>query len=48
MGILVEREQCSEDEAFDMLRVISQNANIKLRDVAQQVITATREQNQQS
>jgi GAF domain-containing protein len=40
MGILVEREHCSEEEAFDMLRVISQNANIKLRDVAQQLVDA--------
>jgi GAF domain-containing protein len=42
MGILVEREQCTEEEAFDMLRVISQNANIKLRDVAQQLLDSTR------
>ena len=42
MGILVEREHCSEDEAFDMLRVISQNANVKLRDVAQQLVDATK------
>jgi GAF domain-containing protein len=42
MGILVEREHCTEDEAFDMLRVISQNTNIKLRDVAQQLLDATK------
>ena len=42
MGILVEREHCTEDEAFDMLRVISQNANVKLRDVAQQLLDATK------
>jgi GAF domain-containing protein len=44
MGILVERENCTEDEAFDMLRVISQNTNIKLRDVAQQLLDATKGQ----
>ncbi|MEA2507676.1 MAG: hypothetical protein QOH48_2294 [Actinomycetota bacterium] len=44
MGILVEREHCSEDEAFDMLRVISQNANVKLRDVAHQIVDATQGQ----
>jgi GAF domain-containing protein len=44
MGILVEREHCTEDEAFDMLRVISQNTNIKLRDVAQQLLDATKGQ----
>jgi GAF domain-containing protein len=42
MGILVEREHCTEEEAFDMLRVISQNANVKLRDVAQQLLDATK------
>jgi GAF domain-containing protein len=44
MGILVEREHCTEDEAFDMLRVISQSTNIKLRDVAQQLLDATKGQ----
>jgi GAF domain-containing protein len=44
MGILVEREHCTEEEAFDMLRVISQNTNIKLRDVAQQLVEATKGQ----
>lgn len=44
MGILVEREHCTEDEAFDTLRVISQNANVKLRDVAQELVDATTRQ----
>ncbi|MEU5768418.1 GAF and ANTAR domain-containing protein [Streptomyces asoensis] len=37
MGILRERHHLSEDEAFDVLRRISQQHNIKLRDVAQRV-----------
>ncbi|MEU6068894.1 MULTISPECIES: GAF and ANTAR domain-containing protein [Streptomyces] len=37
MGILMERHKLSEDEAFDVLRNISQHHNIKLRDVAQRV-----------
>ena len=37
MGILMERHHLSEDDAFDVLRRISQHHNIKLRDVAQQV-----------
>jgi transcriptional regulator with GAF, ATPase, and Fis domain len=37
MGILMERHQLSEDDAFNVLRRISQHHNIKLRDVAQQV-----------
>ncbi|MFF4364293.1 GAF and ANTAR domain-containing protein [Streptomyces sp. NPDC001604] len=37
MGILMERHKLSEDDAFDVLRRISQHHNIKLRDVAQRV-----------
>jgi transcriptional regulator with GAF, ATPase, and Fis domain len=37
MGILMERHQLSEDDAFNVLRRISQDHNIKLRDVAQKV-----------
>ncbi|HEY7874874.1 MAG TPA: GAF and ANTAR domain-containing protein [Actinomycetota bacterium] len=37
-GILMEREGVTDDEAFHMLRVISQNTNVKLRDIAQRVV----------
>ncbi|MFD8304516.1 GAF and ANTAR domain-containing protein [Streptomyces sp. NPDC059690] len=37
MGILMERHNLSEDDAFNVLRRISQQHNIKLRDVAQRV-----------
>ncbi|MET8949050.1 GAF and ANTAR domain-containing protein [Streptomyces sp. NPDC004542] len=37
MGILRERHGLSEDEAFGVLRRLSQHHNIKLRDVAQRV-----------
>ncbi|MFD3839600.1 GAF and ANTAR domain-containing protein [Streptomyces sp. NPDC058642] len=37
MGILRERHQLSEEDAFNVLRNISQHHNIKLRDVAQRV-----------
>ncbi|MFJ4536871.1 GAF and ANTAR domain-containing protein [Streptomyces tibetensis] len=37
MGILMERHQLSEDDAFGVLRRISQDHNLKLRDVARQV-----------
>jgi transcriptional regulator with GAF, ATPase, and Fis domain len=37
MGILMERHRLSEDDAFGVLRRISQHHNIKLRDVAQRV-----------
>ncbi|MEU6256977.1 GAF and ANTAR domain-containing protein [Streptomyces sp. NPDC047043] len=39
MGILMERHGLSADEAFSVLRRISQHHNIKLRDVAQRVRT---------
>ncbi|MGC9479773.1 GAF and ANTAR domain-containing protein [Streptomyces sp. WG4] len=37
MGILMERHRMSEDDAFNVLRRVSQHHNIKLRDVAQKV-----------
>ena len=37
-GILMEREGVSDEAAFEMLKTISQNANVKLREVAQRVI----------
>ncbi|MBV2354080.1 GAF and ANTAR domain-containing protein [Streptomyces sp. J2-1] len=37
MGMLMERHRMTEDDAFDVLRRISQEHNIKLRDVAQRI-----------
>ncbi|MGW2639848.1 ANTAR domain-containing protein [Streptomyces sp. NPDC001348] len=37
MGILMERHRMSEEDAFNVLRRISQHHNVKLRDVAQRV-----------
>ncbi|MGH2806023.1 MAG: ANTAR domain-containing response regulator [Actinomycetota bacterium] len=37
-GILMAQEGVSEDEAFDMLTRLSQNTNIKLRDIAQKIV----------
>lgn len=37
-GILMERERISADQAFDVLRKASQHLNVKLRDVAQDVV----------
>jgi hypothetical protein len=37
-GILMEREHLSSHEAFDILRRASQHLNLKLRDVAQQLV----------
>ncbi|GGX73859.1 GAF and ANTAR domain-containing protein [Streptomyces anandii] len=44
MGILRERHRLSEDDAFAVLRRISQHHNIKLRDVAQNIRSAPRKQ----
>ena len=38
LGILMERERISADQAFDILRRASQHLNIKLRDVAQNLV----------
>jgi len=39
IGVLMAQEQCTTDQAFDLLRKHSQNTNRKLRDVAGDVIT---------
>ena len=38
LGILMERERISADQAFDVLRRASQHLNVKLRDVAQNLV----------
>ena len=37
-GILMARQQCGEEEAFDLLVRASQRENIKLRTVAQRIV----------
>ena len=38
LGILMERERISANQAFDILRRASQHLNIKLRDIAQDLV----------
>ncbi len=38
LGILMERERINSDQAFDILRRASQHLNIKLREVAQNLV----------
>jgi len=38
VGIVMERYRIKEDEAFDVLRAISQNAHRKIRDLAEDVV----------
>jgi GAF domain-containing protein len=40
IGIVMGRERCSADKAFDVLRKVSQQRNTKLRHVAAEVVTA--------
>ena len=39
-GVLMARDRCTPDEAFAVLRRISQHGNVKLRDLAQTVVEA--------
>jgi Response regulator with putative antiterminator output domain len=41
MGIVMGMQHCSPTEAFDMLRAVSQNRNIPLREVAAELIART-------
>lgn len=38
MGILMERHRLTEEQAFDRLKDLSQRRNVKLRDLADQII----------
>jgi hypothetical protein len=40
-GIVMAHKRCDEDEAFEVLRMASQTRHRKLRDIAQDVVTAT-------
>jgi GAF domain-containing protein len=39
IGILMAQQRCAADEAFELLRTVSQHRNRKLRDVAADIIT---------
>jgi AmiR/NasT family two-component response regulator len=41
LGIIMGRRHCSADEAFAVLREISQTGNVKLREVATRLISVT-------
>ncbi|MGY1681859.1 GAF and ANTAR domain-containing protein [Geodermatophilus sp. SYSU D01176] len=43
VGLLMARERCTADQAFDLLRTASQRSNVKLRDVAAGLVTAFEE-----
>jgi GAF domain-containing protein len=39
IGVIMGQERCSQDKAFAALRSASQNRNVKLRDIAREVVT---------
>jgi GAF domain-containing protein len=40
LGIIMARERCTQDRAFAILRAASQNSNVKLRDIALELVTS--------
>jgi GAF domain-containing protein len=46
-GILMAEESVSEDEAFEMLKRVSQNQNVKLREIAQRIVDKATETSDQ-
>jgi GAF domain-containing protein len=40
MGVLIGQQHCTAQEAFDLLRTTSQNRNLKLREVAAQILAS--------
>src|SRR2546421_9667041 len=46
IGIVMAQRRCSPEEAFATLRTISQRRNIKLRDIAAELVDATRRPSQ--
>jgi GAF domain-containing protein len=41
MGIIMARERCSTDRAFEVLRLASQRTNRKVREIAEQIVRST-------
>jgi ANTAR domain len=40
VGIIMGQNRCIPDEAFEVLRTASQNRNVKLRDIATEIVTS--------
>lgn len=40
MGVIMAQERCTQDKAFAALRAASQNRNVKLRDIAREVVVS--------
>jgi GAF domain-containing protein len=40
LGVIMATERCPQDKAFSLLRTVSQNTNVKLRDLAATIVTS--------
>jgi GAF domain-containing protein len=40
IGVIMAQERCTQARAFAMLRAVSQNGNVKLRDIASAIVTS--------
>jgi GAF domain-containing protein len=40
LGVIMATERCPQDKAFNLLRTVSQNTNVKLRDLAATIVTS--------
>jgi GAF domain-containing protein len=40
LGVIMATERCPQDKAFALLRTVSQNTNVKLRDLAADIVTS--------
>jgi hypothetical protein len=40
LGVIMGQQRCTAAEAFDILRSVSQNRNVKIREIAEQIITS--------
>ncbi len=40
LGVIMATEHCPQDKAFALLRTVSQNTNVKLRDLAADIVTS--------
>ena len=41
LGVIMATEHCPQDRAFAMLRSVSQNTNVKIRDLAATIVTTS-------
>jgi GAF domain-containing protein len=40
LGVIMAQERCTQARAFEILRIASQNSNVKLRDIASAIVTS--------